>query len=70
MYMELHYQRPNILSKRRLLSNSDRSLEMSYELPDGNVIVIGNERFRCAEVHFQPSLIGRPWPAVPPCSPP
>jgi actin-related protein len=35
------------------------ALEKSYELPDGNVIVIGNERFRCPEVLFQPSLIGK-----------
>ncbi|KAH8097747.1 hypothetical protein JL720_657 [Aureococcus anophagefferens] len=35
------------------------ALEKSYELPDGNVIVIGNERFRCPEVLFQPSFIGK-----------
>jgi len=35
------------------------ALEKSYELPDGNVIVVGNERFRCPEVLYQPSLIGR-----------
>jgi len=35
------------------------ALEKSYELPDGNVIVIGSERFRCPEVLFQPSLIGK-----------
>ncbi len=29
-----------------------------YELPDGNVITIGAEMFRCAEVLFKPSLIG------------
>ena len=29
------------------------ALEKSYELPDGNVIVIGNERFRCPEVLFR-----------------
>ena len=34
-------------------------LEKQYELPDGNVITIGNERFRCPEVLFQPSLIGK-----------
>merc|ERR1712224_799449 len=34
------------------------ALEKSFELPDGNIIVIGNERFRCPEVLFQPNLTG------------
>jgi len=33
-------------------------LEKTYQLPDGNVITLGNERFRCPEALFQPSLIG------------
>uniref|UniRef100_A0A8C7XWW3 Uncharacterized protein n=1 Tax=Oryzias sinensis TaxID=183150 RepID=A0A8C7XWW3_9TELE len=32
--------------------------EKLYELPDGQVITIGNERFRCPETLFQPSFIG------------
>lgn len=39
------------------------AIEKSYEMPDGDIITIGSERFRCPEVLFQ----------VPPashCSPP
>ena len=44
------------------------ALEKSYELPDGNVIVIGNERFRCPEVLFQPSMIGKEATGVHDCT--
>eukprot|EP00301_Raphidiophrys_heterophryoidea_P017052 c26820_g1_i1.p1 GENE.c26820_g1_i1~~c26820_g1_i1.p1 ORF type:complete len:469 (+),score=97.19 c26820_g1_i1:66-1472(+) len=32
---------------------------MTYELPDGHVIELGDERFRCPEALFQPQLLGR-----------
>merc|ERR1711879_1100204 len=33
--------------------------EKTYELPDGQVITVGTERFRTPEVLFKPSLIGK-----------
>ena len=33
-------------------------VEKSYELPDGEILTIGNERFRCPEALFQPSFLG------------
>ncbi|KAM9999845.1 hypothetical protein ACTFIZ_008300 [Dictyostelium cf. discoideum] len=40
------------------LSKPIETFETTYQLPDGQIITIGNERFRCTEVLFQPSIIG------------
>ena len=36
-----------------------KAREKTYELPDGQVITLGSELFRCTEALFQPSLVGR-----------
>merc|ERR1712141_120432 len=40
-------------------SSETSDKEKTYELPDGNIITVGSERFRCPEVLFQPSLLGK-----------
>ena len=38
--------------------SSSSTLQKSYELPDGHIITVGDERFRSPEVLFKPSLLG------------
>jgi len=39
-------------------SQESSEVEKSYELPDGQTITVGNERFRCPEVLFKPVMLG------------
>jgi len=45
-------------------AEASSDMEKQYELPDGNVITIGNERFRAAEVLFQPQFVGMENPGI------
>jgi len=40
-------------------ATSSSTIEKNYELPDGHIITVGNERFRCPEALFAPSMVGR-----------
>nr|XP_027202227.1 actin-104-like [Dermatophagoides pteronyssinus] len=39
-------------------ADNNEEIEEAYELPDGQIITIGSERFQTAEALFQPGLIG------------
>jgi actin beta/gamma 1 len=51
-YVALDYE------KEKLTSIKTNIIEHNYELPDGQIVRIGSERFRAPEVLFKPSLIG------------
>jgi actin len=40
-------------------AQSSSSIAKDYELPDGRIIQVGSQRFRCPEALFKPSMIGR-----------
>ncbi len=46
------------------MANHSKSVEKSYQLPDGQEIKIGSERFRCAEALFRPTLVNQQEPGV------
>jgi actin-related protein len=52
-YVALDYDQEMINTK------NGSSHEATYEMPDGQMLTIGNERFRCPEALFQPKLVGK-----------
>jgi actin-related protein len=45
-------------------ANKGSSKEVQYELPDGNVMTVGSERFRCPELLFNPMMIGKEFTGI------
>eukprot|EP01083_Nonionella_stella_P257762 881903_1 len=58
-YVALDYDSEGVIGQ----TSSD--MEKNYELPDGQVICLTDERFRCGEVLFQPSLVARESDGLP-----
>jgi len=54
---KLAYVAGNFEGELRMAEKSN-VIERTYELPDGQVITIGNERFRCPEALFKPEFLG------------
>ena len=46
---------------------SGTGLETRYMLPDGRTIFLNDQRFRCPEALFQPSLVGKQCPGLHQC---
>jgi len=45
-------------------SGESTNKEVAYTLPDGQVITIGNQQFRCPEALFQPIKLGKEYPGI------
>ena len=45
--------------KEMKLAEESSVVEKSYEMPDGNIVTIGNERFRVPEALFNPAMLGK-----------
>ncbi|KAH8384190.1 actin, cytoplasmic type 5-like [Drosophila serrata] len=55
---KLCYVAPDFEQEQITSAEVASSLMKTYELPDGQVILIENERYRCPEVLFKPSILG------------
>lgn len=46
------------------LASSSSNVEKDYELPDGRIIQVGAERFKCPEALFKPANIGKEFAGI------
>lgn len=58
-YIALDFEKEMAIARQ-----DERKFEKKYELPDGQPIAVGNERFRCPEVLFKPSMLGLEVPSI------
>lgn len=62
-YVAFDFER-ELQAARTANESSTAALEKAYELPEGQLLIIGSERFECPEALFQPHLIGMSMPGI------
>jgi actin-related protein len=45
-------------------SQESASKDVQYTLPDGNIVTVGNQQFRCPEALFQTAKLGKEFPGI------
>jgi len=55
-YVAAHFQEERV--------KDPATLAVSFGMPDGQTIEVGTERFRCAEILFQPSIVQQEFPPI------
>jgi actin-related protein len=51
-------------AKKMRTSMASSDGDKAFELPDGSMLTIGSERFRCPEALFKPSLLGKEFKGI------
>eukprot|EP00931_Biecheleriopsis_adriatica_P059014 TRINITY_DN3523_c0_g2_i1.p1 TRINITY_DN3523_c0_g2~~TRINITY_DN3523_c0_g2_i1.p1 ORF type:complete len:419 (-),score=88.37 TRINITY_DN3523_c0_g2_i1:66-1322(-) len=51
-------------SKKQKVSEESSDKEGAYHLPDGSVMLLGSERFRCPELLFNPEMMGHEFQGI------
>jgi len=46
------------------IAETSATIDKTYEMPDGQVLTIGSERFRCPEVLFKPITLAKEFPGI------
>ena len=55
-------QSSKVIYKVNAAYKSDASGERKYELPDGQIVNVASQRFRCPEALFKPMMMGKEMP--------
>jgi len=56
MKKKLSYVALDFAEEKKMAQRSS-DVEKTFELPDGEIITVGSERFRCSEILFQPEML-------------